>query len=89
MPQIIHQYPDGGGYHTPPVSDQADLQKRLFKELHDHVWQFGAKRVAEMLSADGKGSTETLVNSAHNTLRKVLDGQASGWPAVGAVTERL
>ena len=38
--------------HTPPVSSQVDLQKRLSRELHDHAWKFDANRVAEMLHDD-------------------------------------
>jgi len=68
---------------TPPVSDQAELQTRLLKELHDHAWEFEARRVTEMLSINGKGPTETLVKSAYNALRKVLKEQASGWPTAG------
>ena len=63
-------------------SDQADLQNRLSKELHDHAWEFDAKRVAEMLSANSKGPTKTLVESAHKALHKVLEEQAFGWPSV-------
>jgi len=70
-------------HHTPTTLDQADLRNRLSKELDDHAWQFDAKRVAEMLSANGKGPTKTLVESTHEALRKVIKEQAIGWPSVG------
>ena len=72
-------------HYTPPVSDQVDLQKRLSKELHDHAWQFDASRVAEMLSVDGTGPTETLVKLAREAL--VIKEQEAGWPTGG--TERV
>ena len=74
-------------HHTPPVSGQVDLQKRLSKELRDHAWQFNAKRIAEMLSANGKGPPETLVKSTHKALCKVIKEQEAGWPMGG--TERV
>ena len=70
-----------GYHHTPPVSDQAELQKHLSKELHDHAWEFDAERVAQMLSADDKGPTETLVQSAHEALCKALEEHAPDWSA--------
>ena len=63
-------------HHTPPPSAQADLQKRLSKELRDHTWQFDA----EMLSATGKGPTKFLVDSAHRALGKK---QTPQWPMAG------
>ena len=71
-------------HHTPSASEQAVLQKRLLKELHNHAWEFGAERVAEMLSADGEGPTKTLVESAHEGLRKELEERAPDWPTVTA-----
>ena len=71
-------------HYTPPVSDQADLQERLSKELHGHAWQFDAQRIAEMLSATGKGPTEALVNSAYKALSRALEKQAPDWPTTGA-----
>jgi hypothetical protein len=62
-------------HHTPPVTSQADLQETLSKEIHNHVWKFDAKRIAEMLSATGKGSPDRLVDSAHAKLR-----ESPAWP---------
>ena len=69
-------------YRTPSVSAQSDLQKLLSGGIHDHAWQFNAVRIAEMLSATGKGPTEVLVNSTHEALRETLTGKALGWPSV-------
>ena len=84
--QVYRSLPDRLFTSAPVMSSssaQADLQKRLSKQLHDHAWQFDAKRVAEMLSANGEGPTEALVKSAHKALCEVLKEQASDWPVVG------
>jgi len=69
--------------HTIPVSVQLDLQKQLSKGIHDHAWEFDAKRIAEMLSAAGKAPSNALVDSAHKALEKRVQHI---WPIVG--TER-
>ena len=73
-------------HHTPPTSGQTELQKHPSKELGDNTWQFDGKRIAQMLSANGKGPNETIVNSVYIQLSKALglDGKRSpGWPKTG------
>ena len=55
--------------HHTPVSAQVDLQSLLSEEIRDHAWEFNSNRITEMLSVTGNGPTETLVNSAHKTLK--------------------
>ena len=49
------------------------------KEIRDHAWEFTPKRVAEMLSSDGKALSDTSVDSAHWALEKKAP---PSWPAV-------
>jgi len=71
-------------HHTPPVSSRSDLQESLSQEIHDHTWEFDAKRIAKVLSATDEGPPDALVDSAH----KVLGEKTSpSWPIVDG--ERL